>query len=188
MIAVMTPGFVSTAADRATMQHPGIQFDEAMSYAAEKLGIESLNKHQRLAVRTIVDQDVFVCLPTGYGKSICFQSVTFIFDYLDREVDADTAMPGITDRHIAVIVEPTAVLMRDHVESLISKGVSAAFINNEQDGPNVKKRVQNGEYKFVYISPESLDLPQYQEMLLSEPYNKNLCIFCVDEAHCVLAW
>ena len=77
------------------------------------------------------------------------------------------------DTHLALIVEPTAALMRDQVEKLTSKGISSAFINHEQNNPAVKKRVQEGQYKFVYISPESLDLPQYRDMLLSVPYKKN---------------
>ena len=159
--------------------------EEAFAFAAAKLQVNTLNGHQKQAVRAVLEKDVFVCLPTGFGKSLCFQSVPFIYDFLAGHASGSSTTP---DNHIAVIVEPTAALMREQVEKLSSKGISAAFINHEQDDPMVKTGVQEGQYKYVYISPESLDLPQYRDMLLSVPYKKNLCIFVIDEAHCILSW
>lgn len=90
-------------------------------------------------------------------------------------------------KYIGLIVEPTAAIMRDQVSRLLSVGMSAAFINHEQDDANVKHAVQ-GKYKFVYISPESLSLPRFREMLYSDQYREKLAVFAVDEAHCILSW
>ena len=129
-------------------------------------------------------KNVFVSLPTGFGKSICFQILPFVLDYMNSPSPAEE----VVDKYIALIVEPTAAIMRDQVSRLLSVGISAAFINHEQDDPNVKHAVVQGKYKFVYISPESLSLPRFREMLYSDQYQEKLAVFAVDEAHCILSW
>ncbi len=95
---------------------------------------------------------------------------------------------AVVDKHLALIVEPTAVIMRDLVSKLTAKGISAAFINHEQSDASIKQAIVRGQVKFVYISPESLSLVRYRDMLSTEPYQHNLSFFAVDEAHCVLTW
>ena len=152
---------------------------QALAYAAQKLRLERLNEKQAEAVTAFIGgKDVFVSLPTGYGKSVCFQSVPFVLDYIG----------GGTDKCIAIIVEPTAAVMRDQVLALKSKGISAEFINHEQTDNAAKQAVLQGKVKFVYISPESLSLSRYREMLYTESYQKNLSVYAVDEVHCMLTW
>ena len=152
---------------------------QALDYAAQKLRMERLNEKQVEAVTAFIGgKDVFVSLPTGYGKSVCFQSVPFALDYIR----------GWTDKCTAIIVEPTAAVMRDQVFALKSKGISAEFINHEQTDIAAKQAVVQGKVKFVYISPESLSLPKYRDMLYTESYKKNLTIYAVDEVHCMLTW
>ena len=151
----------------------------ALAYAAESLGVQCLNECQTRAVKaTISGKDVFACLPTGYGKSLCFLAVPFALDYLAGRGSSRTAL----------IVEPTAAIMTMQVQQLAAKDISAAYINHEQDDPVVKKGVLDGKYKFVFISPESLSMHKYRDMLLSSPFKENLCLFVVDEAHCILSW
>ena len=157
----------------------------AISYGTKRLSIEQLNGKQREAVVSFVEgKDVFVSLPTGFGKSICFQILPFVLDYMS------SPSPGeeVVDKYIALIVEPTAAIMRDQVSRLLSVGISAAFINHEQNDANIKQAVVQGKYKFVYISPESLSLPRFREMLYSDRYQEKLAVFAVDEAHCILSW
>ena len=159
--------------------------ERAMLYAASKIGVPSLNNEQKKAVAAIVKRhNVFVCLPTGFGKSLCFQSVPFVMDYLD----SNSTDECVVDRHLAIVVEPTAAIMRAHVAKLSSRGISAAFINHEQHDYGVKKSVMEGKVKFVYISPEALSMPKYRDMLLTDQYQKNLAVFAIDEVHCILTW
>ena len=82
-------------------------------------------------------KDVFVSLPTGIGKSICFQILPFVLDYMN------SPSPGeeVVDKYIALTVESTAAIMRDQVSRLLSVGISAAFINHEQNDANIKHAV-----------------------------------------------
>ena len=157
----------------------------AISYGAKRLSIKQLNGKQREAVMSFVEgKDVFVSLPTGFGKSICFQILPFVLDYMN----SPSPVEEVVDKYITLIVEPTAAIMRDQVSRLLSVGISAAFINHELDDANVKHAVVQGKYKFVYISPESLSLPRFREMLYSDQYQEKLAVFAVDEAHCILSW
>ena len=110
----------------------------AISYGAKRLSIKQLNGKQREAVMSFVEgKDVFVSLPTGFGRSICFQILPFVLDYMNSPSPAEE----VVDKYIALIVEPTAAIMRDQVSRLLSVGISAAFINHEQDDANVKHAV-----------------------------------------------
>ena len=103
--------------------------ERLLSYAASKLGITALNDLQKKAVKAIVDgNDVFVCLPTGFGKSLCFLSVPYVLDYLR----SDPSAGSVADHHLALVVEPTAAIMREQVAKLSAKSISAAFINHPQ--------------------------------------------------------
>ena len=76
--------------------------------------------------------------------------------------------------------------MVDQCVSLAEKGISAAYINHEQQNQEVKEDVVAGKYRFVYISPESiLGVPRFRDMLLTHPYQERLVGIVVYEAHCV---
>ncbi len=147
-------------------------FKAALSHAAMQLKIPRLNAKQEAAVRGIVgENDVFVNLPIGFGKTICFQSIPFVMDYITPPEPAEE----VIDKHIAIVVEPTAAIMRDQATKLLAKGICAAAINHEQRDATVKQAVVKGDVKLRYISPESLALDKYREMLSSEPYQKQPC-------------
>ena len=79
----------------------GNRVELAMAYAAERIGLPSLNEKQKQAVRACLDgKDVCVSLPTGFGKSICFQTMLFVFDYL-----ISSQSSHMEDRHIALVVQ-----------------------------------------------------------------------------------
>ena len=153
----------------------------ALQHAAVALGVKSLREQQKEVTKLVLEaqQDVFVSLPTGFGKSFCFQSLPIVYDYLH-------------DCHgssIVIVVEPTAAVMRDHVETLLAKGMKAAFINHEQADETVKTDVVAGKYQYVYISPESLTQnDRFRSMLLSRVYQSHLVALIVDEAHTVTSW
>jgi ATP-dependent DNA helicase RecQ len=118
---------------------------------------------------TLADQDVFALLPTGGGKSLCFQLPAL-------------ARPGLT-----VVVSPLIALMKDQVDQLQASGVAATFLNSTLGADESRRRLSGlhrGEYKLLYVAPERLMLDGWQENLKAW---KVVCI-AIDEAHCVSEW
>jgi ATP-dependent DNA helicase RecQ len=118
---------------------------------------------------TLAGRDVFALLPTGGGKSLCFQLPAL-------------ARPGLT-----VVVSPLIALMKDQVDALQASGVAATFLNSTLDADEARARLRGlhrGEYKLLYAAPERLMLEGWQENLKAW----NVTCLAVDEAHCVSEW
>lgn len=114
-------------------------------------------------------KDILALLPTGGGKSICFQ------------------VPAMMMEGICLVVSPLIALMKDQVENLKSKGIPALAVYSGMHFIEVKKTLQNaafGSYKFLYVSPERLETNLFLEFL---PAIKP-CLIVVDEAHCISQW
>ncbi|MGG9961738.1 RecQ family ATP-dependent DNA helicase [Ferruginibacter sp. SUN106] len=114
-------------------------------------------------------KDVLALLPTGGGKSICFQ------------------VPALAKDGICLVVSPLIALMKDQVENLKRKGIDALAVYSGMSFLEVKKTLQNaayGNYKFLYVSPERLETNLFLEYL---PV-MNISLLAVDEAHCVSQW
>lgn len=113
--------------------------------------------------------DVMGIMPTGAGKSICFQVPALM-------------LPGVT-----IVISPLISLMKDQVNSLIQCGVPCAYINgslSENQIARVLKNMQQGKYKIIYVAPERLETASFLEACR----NITLSMLCVDEAHCVSHW
>ncbi|XP_078665954.1 uncharacterized protein LOC144908266 [Branchiostoma floridae x Branchiostoma belcheri] len=134
---------------------------------------------QEKTIKFLVEQrnDVFACLPTGYGKTEIYTLVPLV---LER----------ILDRHcIMLVVSPLLSLMQDQVERLQRRGISAAYIGETQKDPEIKKGVAEGKYSLVFASPEALlNSKTWRGMLTSPTYRENLVGVAIDEAHCVTTW
>jgi ATP-dependent DNA helicase RecQ len=114
-------------------------------------------------------KDVLGIMPTGAGKSLCFQVPALMFD-------------GIT-----LVISPLISLMRDQVQALVTSGVPAAFINSTLTYNQTIKAIENaknGKYKIIYVAPERLDVSEF----LIFAQNANIKMLTVDEAHCVSQW
>ena len=118
---------------------------------------------------TLAGQDVFALLPTGGGKSLCFQLPAL-------------ARPGLT-----VVVSPLIALMKDQVDQLQASGVAATFLNSTLGAAEARNRlrgVHHGEFKLLYAAPERLMLDGWIENLKAW----NVACIAIDEAHCVSEW
>ena len=113
--------------------------------------------------------DALALLPTGGGKSICFQ------------------VPALAKDGLCLVVSPLIALMKDQVENLKSKGINALAVYSGMSFIEVKKTLQNaayGNYKFLYVSPERLETTLFLEYLPAI----NINLLAIDEAHCVSQW
>lgn len=118
---------------------------------------------------TLAGKDVFALLPTGGGKSLCFQ------------------LPALHRDGLTVVVSPLIALMKDQVDQLQAAGVAATFLNSSLGVSETKARLRglhNGEYDLLYAAPERLMLDNWQENLRS--WNVNA--LAIDEAHCISEW
>ncbi len=124
--------------------------------------------------REIIDaalggRDVLVLMPTGGGKSLCYQ------------------LPALAREGLTIVVSPLIALMKDQVDALQAAGAPATFLNSTLDAEESRRRIaglHQGEYKLLYIAPERLMLSGTQEML--ESWSPQ-CI-AIDEAHCISEW
>ncbi len=152
--------------------------EEAFNVVSQTFRIQSLNAQQKLGIRSVVEKkkDLFVNLPTGFGKSLLYQALPLV-------LDATTKEPG----HIVVVVSPLVSLMADQVSILKELGVAAANLSSLEDGE--RDRVENGEYSVVYGSPEAwIKNERWRLMLANSVYSNKLCAIAVDEAHVVKQW
>ncbi|MDQ2086600.1 DNA helicase RecQ [Herbivorax sp. ANBcel31] len=133
-------------------------------------GYETFKKGQKELIEPILNkQDVLGIMPTGAGKSICYQIPAMIFD-------------GIT-----LVISPLISLMKDQVDSLCQTGIKAAYINSSLSYSAVKKVIENaqkGLYKLIYVAPERLETEGFFKILKTVP----ISLIAVDEAHCVSQW
>ena len=133
-------------------------------------GFDSFRPLQREIVESVLAKnDVFALMPTGAGKSLCFQLPAVL-------------LPGVT-----IVISPLIALMKDQVDGLNAVGIPATFLNSSLDGRELYDRMralENGEYKLLYVAPERFPSPGFLEFL--ERLNVSLCV--VDEAHCISEW
>ena len=133
-------------------------------------GYDSFRPKQEDLVRTALDgKDVLAILPTGGGKSVCFQ------------------VPALMREGIAIVVTPLIALMKDQVQNLNDRGIKALCVNAGMGRREVDLTLNNaayGDFKFLYVSPERLGTPLFKSYL----QEMNVSFIVVDEAHCISQW
>lgn len=133
-------------------------------------GYDSFRPMQEDIIQSVLDgKDVLALLPTGGGKSICFQ------------------VPALAKEGICIVISPLIALMKDQVNNLKKKGIPALSIYSGMSFTEVRKTLQNaihGNYKFLYVSPERLETNLFLEYLPG----MTISLVAVDEAHCVSQW
>lgn len=130
----------------------------------------SFRPMQEEIIQSVTDQkDTLALLPTGGGKSICFQ------------------VPAMMMDGICLVISPLISLMRDQVEHLLDKNIPAASLNSSMNYAEVRTTLQKasrGDYKFLYLSPERIESALFREYLPA----LDICLIAVDEAHCISQW
>ena len=133
-------------------------------------GYDAFRPLQAEIVQTVYNRrDTLVLMPTGGGKSICYQ------------------IPAVTLEGITIVVSPLIALMKDQVEGLIANGITAAFLNSSIDSAtarNVEDAAIDGYIKILYVSPEKMVSQSFRSFL----NRLKVSLFAIDEAHCISAW
>jgi ATP-dependent DNA helicase RecQ len=137
-------------------------------------GYSSFRGDQEAVINSILaGQNALLLMPTGMGKSLCFQIPARIFDQLGQ---------GMT-----LVISPLIALMKDQVDAALEKGFKTCFINSSLSSDERQKRYRRlakGEYELVYVTPERFRIPEFLAALRA---NK-VALLAVDEAHCISSW
>lgn len=148
----------------------GIKMSDKLSVLKDYFGHDSFRDGQEQIVDALLDgRDALCIMPTGAGKSMCYQIPALLFD-------------GVT-----IVVSPLISLMKDQVGSLVQSGVPAAYINSSLSYPQflrVLSNVEHGKYKIIYVAPERL----LTDGFLDTCKKIKISMVAVDEAHCVSQW
>jgi len=137
-------------------------------------GYDQFRPGQRQVIETVLkNQDVLVVMPTGGGKSLCYQ------------------LPALLKLGVTVVVSPLIALMQDQVDSLQDNGIAATCLNSTLDYDTLRGReaaLLKGDIKLVYVSPERLVSPGFLQLLEQVSQRVGISCFAIDEAHCVSEW
>lgn len=144
----------------------------AQEILKHQFGYDSFRMNQQAAIETVLQgKDAVVLMPTGGGKSLCYQIPALMLD-------------GLT-----VVVSPLIALMKDQVDALKNNGIEAAFLNSTQTGreqTEVFQSVRTARTKILYVAPERL--LQSGDMFIEFLKSIKISLFAIDEAHCISSW
>jgi ATP-dependent DNA helicase RecQ len=133
-------------------------------------GHDQFRPHQLEIIETILEgQDVFAVLPTGAGKSLCFQ------------------LPALLKPGITLVISPLIALMKDQVDALEANGIAATYLNSSITRQELSQRLESarrGEFKLLYTAPERLLMPDFLDGLKQ----LQISALAIDEAHCISEW
>lgn len=160
------------------MSRPSSVLSPAQSVLQDVFGYEQFRGPQQAIVEHVIGGgDALVLMPTGGGKSLCYQVPAIVRQQQGR---------GVT-----IVISPLIALMHDQVGALHEAGVDAAFLNSTlsyDETQDVELRLQTGDLTLLYAAPERLNTPRFLGLLDSLYSGGHLSLFAIDEAHCVSQW
>src|SRR6267378_6752247 len=143
---------------------------DALTSLRQHFGFDDFREGQREVIGAILEgKDAVVVMPTGSGKSLCYQ------------------LPAMMLGGATLVVSPLIALMKDQVDALQARGLPATFINSSIDAGQQRARIEalgRGQYKLVYVAPERFRSSRFVEAL----QRVRVSLFAVDEAHCISTW
>ena len=146
----------------------------AQQILRDTFGYTSFRGAQQAIVEHVVSGgDALVLMPTGGGKSLCYQ------------------IPALLRQGVGIVVSPLIALMQDQVDALKQLGVAAAFLNSSLEANaarEVSRQLIRGELKLLYVAPERLMTESFLNLLERLQQDNNIALFAIDEAHCVSQW
>jgi ATP-dependent DNA helicase RecQ len=154
----------------ATASPPPPTLEQARAALSERFGYPAFRPGQEAAVESVLaGRDTLVVLPTGGGKSLCYQ------------------VPALILPKLTVVLSPLISLMKDQVDALAARGLPATFVNSTLTGSQISDRLSRamrGDVKLLYVAPERFDFGSTAERLR----DAGVSLLAVDEAHCVSEW
>jgi ATP-dependent DNA helicase RecQ len=167
----MTAYSFSSSAPLTSEQHSNRQLEQVLKH---HFGYDSFRPGQRHVIDAFLqNQDTLTIMPTGGGKSLCFQ------------------LPALVKQGLTIVVSPLIALMQDQVAALQNAGISATFLNSSLSLAEVRDREQEiltGQVQLLYVAPEKLLKEQFLTFLDVVARGIGLTGFAIDEAHCVSEW
>lgn len=152
------------------MLTPVVNDTSPLATLQQTFGYQQFRPYQQEIIEALIaGEDAFVLMPTGGGKSLCYQ------------------VPALHRTGVAIVVSPLISLMKDQVDALLANGVAAACYNSTTNADAARQtlaRLHAGELDLLYVAPERLLSDAFQERLRE----LEICLFAIDEAHCVSQW
>ena len=153
--------------------YPGMQaINSPQKILSTVFGYPAFRHNQEAIIMQVMSgQDAVVLMPTGGGKSLCYQ------------------VPALCFSGVTIVVSPLIALMKDQVDALVLNGIPAAFLNSTQTSSEqsyIFQRLRNNELKLLYVAPERLVGEEMQFLKYLQEINVSL--FAIDEAHCISQW
>ena len=138
--------------------------------------------------RALEGQHSLLIMPTGGGKSLCYQIPALVFSRSEQALSSDQAEVGNTSpRPLTLVLSPLIALMKDQVDALRDKGVDATFVNSSLSGEERRTRyaaIAAGHYELLYVTPERFRKADFGQVIA----DRRIVLLAVDEAHCISQW